>query len=131
MTNQNDVLEEKFVRISLLVGVIIGRLSGLIDSPYVSGESKKEICHLIDYIEPKINEIYYPEAVPIEKKICAYCNEEHKGTVNCKRRIIMDDPQVAIRKKAEAYAKEWKDRCHVCNKYHVGLEPCARAPNCS
>jgi hypothetical protein len=131
MKNQNDDLEEKFVRMSLLVGVIIGRLSGLIASPYVSVESKKQICDLIDYIEPKVEEIYYPEAKPKEKPICPYCNVVHVGTTNCKRRIILDDPQLAIKQKAEAYAKEWKDRCPVCSKYHVGTEPCTWPPNCS
>lgn len=31
----------------------------------------------------------------------------------------------------EPYTKEWQGRCKVCKKYHIALEPCTWAPNCS
>jgi hypothetical protein len=36
-----------------------------------------------------------------------------------------------IKHPTELCTKEWQNRCTVCNKYHVGLEPCTWRPNCS
>ena len=143
MTSQNEELIERCTKMALLLGIVRGSLGGMVECSSVSIESKKTIASLLDFLNSRIDELFYNLEPEKEKKICPNCNEVHVDTLNCKRRFtiaddglkstaFIADPRVSVEARAQPYTKEWQNRCAICNGYHDGLgqAPC-KPPNCS
>ena len=118
MKSQNEELVEKCNKMALLLGIVRCSLGGMVECSSVSMESKKNIASLLEFLTPRIDELFY-NSEPIKDK-------PFKGAV------FIDDPYAFRKKCAEPYNKEWQNRCTICNGYHDGLgqAPC-KPLNCS